>query len=433
MHDDRLFSPVSFSTLIARRGRGETYPVQMVEESLSRFNAVDETVCAFQFVDPDAVRAELLQRRAGPLEGIAIGIKDIFDTHDMPTEYGSAIYAGHRPKADSALVALCRRAGATILGKTVTTEFAFLTPARTRNPHDLERTPGGSSSGSAAAVACGMVPIAFGTQTGGSTIRPAAYCGVAGYKPSYRMLPVTGMKAFSTTLDTVGVFAAHVGDAASFMEKLTNRDLTHDGFKRKTVTVGYYRSAIDNQASQAMHKAVETAANALRRSGNEVIDLEEPGELSLAREAHTTIQNFEANQALAFEADNHRDLLSATLRETLEAGRAILPVDYDEARRIAKRGRDALRSVFQSCDVLLLPSAAGAAPSGLASTGDPLFNKLWTLMGTPAVNIPGLSDEHGLPLGVQMVGRFGNDRLTLNVATDLERLLSPGAAQADRS
>lgn len=360
----------------------------------------------------------------GPLAGIGFGIKDIFDTFDLPTAYGSPAYAGHRPAADAALVAMIRAAGATVVGKTVTTEFAYLQPAVTRNPHDPAHTPGGSSSGSAAAVAAGMVPAAIGTQTGGSVIRPAAFCGVAGYKPSFRLLPTVGSKTFSWSLDTAGLFAAGVADLAFLAARLTGRDLDIEGIEPKSLRVGLYRSSHWREASAEMRDAVEQAGRLAAEAGAGLRIIEEPAELAEGRAAHSTIQDFEAGLALGGDFMRHADAMSETLRRTLEAGRRIDPKDYDAARGKARRARRAATALFDEVDILIKPSAPGAAPRGLESTGSPIFNKLWTLTGNPCVNVPGMRNAAGLPLGVQVICRFGRDRLALSAAAWLEGLIA---------
>ena len=359
----------------------------------------------------------------GPLAGIAVGIKDIFDTHDMPTEYGSAIYAGHRPPADAPVVALARRRGAHVIGKTVTTEFAFLEPAETVNPVNTAHTPGGSSSGSAAAVAAGMVPAAFGTQTGGSVIRPASYCGVTGFKPSFRLVPATGMKTFSWSLDTVGFFAARTADVARFASLLTGRDLEADEL-REAPRIGLYRTAVWDLATPDMQAALERAAETAARAGATVVEVSEPEALSRGRDIHPVIQNYEAALSFGDELARHGDALSALLRSTLEEGQAIEPQAYDNGRRIARQARKAATGLFNDLDVLITPPAPGPAPAGLGSTGSPVFNKLWTLTGNPCVSVAGVADGHGLPMGIQVVGRFGRDKLALQAARWLEQRLA---------
>ena len=358
-----------------------------------------------------------------PLRGLPVGVKDIFDTVDFATEFGTPIYKGNRPRQDAALVALVRRAGGLVLGKTVTTELAFLHPAKTRNPHDPARSPGGSSSGSAAGVAAGMFPIAIGSQTGGSVIRPAAYCGVAGFKPSYRLLPTPGIKHFSVYLDTAGLFAASVADVAYAAAAITGRDLRVDQGKPAAPRIGLARTHVWDEASAAMQGAVENAAKAAAAAGARVSEPAWPPLLRDAFMAHPTIQDYEAFRTLAFEYDRHRDALSPILREMLGKAAAITPDDYDAARRTVKRARQALADLMADIDVLLTPSAPSAAP-GPETTGPAIFNRLWTLMGAPCVNVPGLKDTSGLPLGVQIVGRFGRDHQALMGAQFLQQALA---------
>jgi len=306
----------------------------------------------------------------------------------------------------------------------VTTEFASLVPAGTRNPRDLAHTPGGSSSGSAAAVAAAMLPLAFGSQTGGSVIRPAAFCGIVGFKPSYQLIPTVGMKAFSWHLDTVGLFAAGVADIAFAAAAITDRDLRVDRVVPAAPRLALVRTHLWPQASAAMQAAVEAAARAAEEAGATVSELTLPSILEEAHRLHRTIQDYEAFLALAYEYDQHRDALAQSLRQQLDRAAAISAAEYDAARSVAKRARAALSDWMSGHDAILTPSAPGAAPHGLASTGDPAFNRLWTLMGTPCLNVPVLS-EGELPLGLQIVGRFGRDLAALEAALFLERAIAP--------
>jgi Asp-tRNA(Asn)/Glu-tRNA(Gln) amidotransferase A subunit family amidase len=353
-------------------------------------------------------------------------VKDIFDTAELPTQYGSPIYAGYRPKADAAAVALLRRAGGLVLGKTVTTELASLQPAKTRNPRNPAHTPGGSSSGSAAAVAAGMVPIALGSQTAGSVIRPAAFCGIAGFKPSFRLLPTVGMKCFAWSLDTAGLFAASVADVAFAAAAITGRDLRVDRLDPAAPTIAVVRTHRWSEASPDMQAALEQAARAAEAAGARIRELQLPPVFEAAMAAQFTIQDHEAYRALAYEFDHHRDQLAPLLREQLARAAAIDTVSYDEARRVARRARRMFADLMADTDAILTPSAPGAAPHGLGATGDPVFNRLWTLLGPPCINVPGIIDAQGLPLGMQVVGRFGRDRTALEAALFLERALSVG-------
>jgi Asp-tRNA(Asn)/Glu-tRNA(Gln) amidotransferase A subunit family amidase len=409
---------------LARRiEAGALSPRAVVELCAEAVATHESEIGAFAALELDAARRRVEQQQLAllPLRGLPVGIKDIFDTADLPTAYGSAIYAGHRPKADAAMVMLIRRAGGLVLGKTVTTEFASLEPAGTRNPRNPAHTPGGSSSGSAAAVAAGMVPLALGSQTGGSVIRPAAFCGVAGFKPSYRLLPTVGMKCFSWSLDTVGLFGASVPDVAFAAATMSGRDLRVDGRPPQAApVVALVRTPFWQDASAAMQKAVERAARAAERSGARVKDMELPPIFADAVRAHRIVQGYEAIRALAFEYDFHRDRMGPLLRAQLDDAATIDADTYDNARRITRRARRALIDLLPDGEVMLTPSAPGAAPKGLGSTGEPTFNRLWTLLGTPCVNVPGLSDAGGLPLGVQVVARFGRDRFALSAAAWLE-------------
>jgi Asp-tRNA(Asn)/Glu-tRNA(Gln) amidotransferase A subunit family amidase len=404
---------------------GALTPRAVIEMCAEAIAAREAEIGAFVVLDLDGARRAAAKPALAstPLRGLAVGIKDIFDTADLPTQYGSPIYAGYRPRADAAAVAMVRRAGGIVIGKTVTTEFASLQPAATRNPHNLAHTPGGSSSGSAAGIAAGMFPIALGTQTGGSIIRPAAFCGVAGFKPSYRLLPTPGIKCFSWHLDTAGLFAAGVADAAFAAAAITGRDLRVDRIDPAAPRIAFVRTPVWPEATAAMHRAVETAVKAAEIAGAEIAEVTLPPILDEAYRAHGTIQDYEAVRALAFEYDNDRDRLGPILRAQLDRGAAISADAYDAARRTTKRARQALADMMSGHDVILTPSAPGPAPHGLASTGSPAFNRLWTLMGTPCVNAPGLTDDDGLPLGVQIVGRFGRDRAALESALFLERAL----------
>jgi Asp-tRNA(Asn)/Glu-tRNA(Gln) amidotransferase A subunit family amidase len=412
---------------LARRIEAGTISPRAVVDLCAAAIADRETeIGAFATLDIAAARqaADAAGLRLAPLRGLPLGIKDIFDTADFPTQYGSPIYAGHQPRSDAALVALVRRAGGIVLGKTVTTELASLQPAGTRNPRNPAHTPGGSSSGSAAAVAAGMVPIAIGSQTGGSVIRPAAFCGIAGFKPSFRLLPTVGMKCFAWSLDTAGLFAAGVADAAFAAAAITGRDLRIDQRMPAAPAIALVRTHLWAQASPDMQAALERAARAAQAAGARVRELELPPIFEAAMRAHVIIQNHEAYRALAYELDRHPDRLGPILREQLARAAAIDFDTYDEARRTARRARQMFAELMADTDAMLTPSAPGAAPLGLGSTGDPAFNRLWTLLGPPCINVPGLFDPHGLPLGVQIVGRFARDRTALEAAWFLERAIA---------
>jgi Asp-tRNA(Asn)/Glu-tRNA(Gln) amidotransferase A subunit family amidase len=321
-------------------------------------------------------------------------------------------------------VMMLKRAGATIVGKTTTTAFASMDPTPTLNPHNHGHTPGGSSAGSAAAVAAGMVPLAVGTQTGGSVIRPAAFCGVAAIKPSYRLLPTVGVKCYSWAFDTVGLFAAGVEDLARGLAAMTGRTdlLAIDAARPPRVGVVTQDFAGKPEASgeEALQRAIEVAA----RAGASVRTISLPEILAQAWRIHPIIQEFEAHHALAWEYANHHDEIAPLLRAKLDETVGLTPTEYDEARGTAHRARAALGRIYDEFDVLLTYSAPGAAPKGLSSTGDPRFNRLWTLVGNPCVNVPVLRTSDNLPVGVQVIAQFGDDAGALAAARFLEQALA---------
>jgi Asp-tRNA(Asn)/Glu-tRNA(Gln) amidotransferase A subunit family amidase len=408
---------ISLSELQRRIDSGDLSADAAVAQSLAAIGADDKTIGAFVCRTENARAAS-----AGPLRGIAVGIKDIIDTADFPTEMGSAIYKGWRPCADAPVVMLLKQAGATIIGKTTTTAFAANDPTPTLNPRNPDHTPGGSSSGSAAAVAAGMIPLALGTQTGGSVIRPASFCGVAAIKPSFRLLPTVGVKCFSWTLDTVGLFAAGVKDLAHGLSAMTNRPELLDS-ATKPPRIGVVTQEFAGAPEAAGTEALRIATVAAERAGAAVRALALPEIVAEAWRIHPVVQDFEAHQAMAWEYRANYDAMPPLLRGRLDESKGMTPAEYDEARAIAKRARTALADVFREVDVLLTLSAPGTAPKGLASTGDPRFNRLWTLMGVPCVNIPAHVAEGGLPVGVQVIARFGDDAGALAAARFVEEAL----------
>jgi Asp-tRNA(Asn)/Glu-tRNA(Gln) amidotransferase A subunit family amidase len=422
---DRLLSALD---LARRVEANDITPEGIVDLCAAAIAAREDDVGAFTYLDIERARKlareEAQRLSAAPLRGLPVGLKDIYDTYDMPTEYGSAAYKGHRPASDAAPVTMLRRAGGIMLGKTVTTEFAHQQTGKTRNPHNLEHTPGGSSSGSAAAVAAGMVPLATGSQTAGSVIRPAAFCGVAAFKPSYKLLPTIGMKCYAWSLDTVGLYGAGVADVAFATAAMSGRDLRVDRAAPSAPRVALMHTHIWAEASADMQNAVGETAHALERAGASVKETTLPPLLEDAWRAHKIIMLHEAARSYAFEYDHKRDLLGPKTRAMLEEAQEIGVDAYDDARRTAKRARLALADLMGDFDVILTPSAPGAAPHGISATGAAIFNLLWTLMGTPCVNVPGLSDAAGMPLGVQIVGRFGRDRAALEAALFTERALA---------
>jgi Asp-tRNA(Asn)/Glu-tRNA(Gln) amidotransferase A subunit family amidase len=412
--------------LTARLEAGKLTPRAVVEMCAEAIAAREKDVGAFATLDLAGARraADDAPLSPLPLRGLPVGFKDIFDTADLPTQYGSPVYANHCPAADATAVAMTRQAGGIVLGKTVTTQFASLVPSATRNPRNLAHTPGGSSAGSAAAVAAGMVPVAFGTQTAGSVIRPAAFCGVAAFKPSYRLIPMVGVKDVAWHLDTAGIFGAEVADVAFAAAVILDRDLRVDGAAPSAPRIALARTHLWPKASSAMQQAVDSAARIAAAAGAKVADLELSPIVEDAYEAQFTIQDYENIRALAFEYERHRDRIDPLLRTQLDRAAAISADEYDAARRLASRARQLLADAMADYDVILTPSAPGAAPLGFATTGDPMFNRLWTLMGAPCINVAGINDDDGLPLGIQIVGRFGRDHAALEAALFVERAIA---------
>ena len=410
---------ISLADLQRRIDAGDLSVDVAIAQSLEATRAHEKSIGAFVCHDPGA-RAQ----SAGPLRGIAVGIKDIMDTADFPTEMGSPIYRGHRSRGDSAVVMLLKQAGATIVGKTTTTAFASSDPTPTLNPHHHGHTPGGSSSGSAAAVGAGMIPLALGTQTGGSVIRPASFCGVAAIKPSYRLLPTVGVKCYSWTLDTVGLFAAGVDDVARGLSAMTGRPELLLPSSISTPRIGVVMQDFADAPEAAGAEALRVATKAAERAGASVRTLALPEIVAEAWRLHPVIQEFEAHQALAWEYRENYAALAPNLRGRLDESKGETPAAYDAAMAVAGRARHALAKIFDDVDVILTLSAPGAAPKGLGSTGDPRYNRLWTLMGVPCVNVPAIIADGGLPVGVQVIGRYGADAGALNAARFIEKALA---------
>ncbi len=373
-------------------------------------------------IEAFASRPATLAAGTGPLAGIACGVKDIIDTAELPTQMGSAIYQGWQPRADAPVVMALKAAGASIAGKTHTTAFAFLDPAPTHNPHDASASPGGSSAGSAAAVAAGMIPLAIGTQTGGSVVRPASYCGVAAIKTSYGLLPTVGVKPFSWSLDTLGLMAASADDLGLALAAITQRpELDAAAATLKGLRIGVTRQDFAGAAEPSCEAALERLSRAAAAAGAEVVTLDTPAALAAAYEAHAPLQDYEARHALAWEYTHHRDSIAPKLRAYLDGVQAASPASYDEARRLSRRGRDAARGFFGACDVVISYAAPGEAPDR-SSTGDSKFNRLWTLLGVPCLTIPVLRGPRGLPVGIQVIAGFGADDAVVAVAKALEKL-----------
>ncbi|MGE3536025.1 MAG: amidase [Candidatus Tectimicrobiota bacterium] len=404
---------------VAAIAAGRLTSEALVSACLARIAACEAQIGAWEYLDTGQA---LAQARAcdqrppqGPLHGVPVGIKDLIDTCDMPTTYGSPIYAGYRPFADAASVALLRQAGAVILGKTVTTEFAMFTPGKTANPHNPAHTPGGSSSGSAAAVAAHMVPLALGTQTAGSIIRPASFCGVVGYKPTHGQFPVAGIKALSQTLDTLGGFARCVEDVALLRSVFLGAPATLPALQHPP-RFGLCQTPQWPQATLATSAALANAAQHLATAGAEVREIALPAPFDRLAAAQETIQVFEGARCCAYELQQHRQQLSAKLLELLAPAEGISAAMYAEALEVVTSCRQHLTALWGAHDVLLVPSAPGEAPAGLEATGSPIFNRMWTVLHTPAVSLPGQRGPQGLPVGVQLIGPLHQDARLLAIA-----------------
>jgi Asp-tRNA(Asn)/Glu-tRNA(Gln) amidotransferase A subunit family amidase len=410
---------------------------QLVQACLDHIRQTEPAVQAWTFLDEDLALAQAraaddLRRSGqavGALCGIPVGIKDIIDTADMPTENGTVLHAGRTPRSDAAVVAKLRAAGAVIMGKTVTTECAYFHPGKTRNPHNVEHTPGGSSSGSAAAVAAGMVPLALGSQTNGSVIRPAAYCGVYGFKPTHGLIARTGILRLSRALDHVGLFARTLGDIALLAEELAGWDEGDpDTQPRARVPfreisaqeppipplIGFMKTPVWERAEGETREAFAELVEAL---GDRVEEVELAPSAAQAWEWHRTIMDVEMAVNLEREWQHGRDKLSGPLRTLIERGREVRAIDYQRALASAVPVRESMEELFtERYDAILTPAAPGGAPKGLGSTGDPSFCTLWTLLGTPAVSLPLLRASNGMPIGVQLIGRRNFDARLLRTA-----------------
>jgi Asp-tRNA(Asn)/Glu-tRNA(Gln) amidotransferase A subunit family amidase len=403
--------------LLARR---ELKAEDLARACLDRVAERDADVRAFAHIDPDALLAQARALDAGPirgpLHGLPLGVKDLFDTADAPTAYGSPIYAGHRPAADAAAVALCREAGALVLGKTVTTEFAYFHPGPTRNPRNLGHTPGGSSSGSAAAVADAMLPLALGTQTAASIIRPAAYCGVVGYKPSAHRVPRAGVKSLSETLDTVGGFGRSVRDVALLGAVLTDDARLLTDFDGRAPRIGLCATPDWRAANEDIGAIWALAQTVLAPHAAALATAAWPAEMVDLVALQKAVMAHEMARALSAERVQHRSALSPRLQALFDDGLTISGERH--AAHLAQVGasRRIADAWFDRYDVLLCPSTTGEAPVGTDATGDPLFCRGWTLLGLPCVHLPFGSGRNGLPVGLQLVVRQGEDHRLLACA-----------------
>ncbi len=428
----RMDAPDAASTHAAVL-EGRTRAEDAVRSAIARIEAMEPDVRAWERFDPEIALAQARgvdQRMAagetpGLLAGVPLAVKDIFDTADLPTGHGSPIYRGHLAGADAQAVATARAAGAVVMGKTVTTEFAYFTPGPTANPWDLSRTPGGSSSGSAAAVASGMVPLAFGSQTAGSLIRPASYCGVFALKPTHGLFSLAGVKAFAPSLDTLGWLARSADDLELMRCALAGQPYAPlQPQQPRMLRLGACKThewpSLDAGGAQAWNRGLER----LEAAGVPLQWLDMPADLTGLLQAQKTVMAWEAARSLVTEFDEHRSRLSRPIFELVQLGMDTPETRYQEALALAQRGRQQVQQLMQGFDALLVPAAPGEAPQGLAATGDPVFSRVWTLLGLPCVNVPGLLGPNGMPVGMQLVGHGRQERALLAAAACLHAALA---------
>ena len=394
---------------------GEITSEALVESCLDRIAKREADVKAWSALDADLAlaQARAIDRaeKRGPLHGIPVGVKDVIDTFDFPTQMGSPIYAGHKSFADAACVAVLRRAGAVILGKTVTAEFAGIAPGETTNPLDSKRTPGGSSSGSGAAVADFMVPAAFGTQTGGSILRPAAYCGVVGFKPSYGIVNRSGLKFAAESFDTIGMIARTVADIELYMNVLVGRNAGQPSTIAKPPRIGICKTHLWHKAQPETVEAMERAARVLATC-MPVTEIDWPDRFAVLSEAREVINDYERARALAYEWEHFAPQISPQMTRCIERGLATDYSAYVDMQRAAQECRDALSRLFADVDVLLTPAVNGEAPEGLGYTGEPAFQGIWTALHVPTITVPAGKGPNGLPVGLQLVApRFADFEL----------------------
>ena len=397
----------------------------LVRSCLDRIEERDADVAAWVVIDPEQAleQARILDASSvsGPLHGIPIGFKDIIDTSDLPTRYGSPIYEGFTPKADAACVALSRAAGAVILGKTVTTEFAGRHPGPTAHPQNPQYTPGGSSSGSAAAVADLQIPLAMGTQTAGSMIRPSAYCGVYALKPTFGLFSMAGVHDLAETFDTLGIMARSVEDLALFRSVLMAIPTRHFAVVDSPPRIGFCRTPMWNEADQATQEHLELAASQLGKAGARIIDLNLPNDFNDLLPVCWRVVVFEMARSLAYEKHRHADGISSKARQMITDGEATSLTTYLNDLRNIERLRILIHELMDDIDIILTPAAVGEPHVGHADTGPVTFNFLWHILNLPTMNIPAFTGPQGLPIGAQVVARRYEDEALLRHAGWIEQ------------
>lgn len=405
--------------------------LELVEACIERIEAREDMVGAWTYFSAAMAREQAKQLDGGPLRGILhgipIGVKDIIDTKDMPTECGTAIYQGRRPADDADSVGIIREAGAVVMGKTVATEFAYFRPGKTSNPHKIGYTPGGSSSGSAAAVGDCMVPLAFGTQTAASVTRPAAYCGVVGYKATKDLFSLSGVQGLAKSLDTLGWFSRSTADAEIMRAAFTGEKYQPLEAPAGSLRVGLCHTYEWPMAEAGAVKAMELTAQRLSAGSGKISELTLPPQFAEVTEHQKIIMAYDAARMLKDVYAAHAANISPQLTELITAGTAIGDADYQHAQTSVAEARAALSTVFDQYDVIIAPSAAGEAPEGLGATGDPIFSRMWNILHNPSVALPVAKGENGMPIGVQLIGPLGADRQLLAHAKWAEDLLGFGS------
>jgi Asp-tRNA(Asn)/Glu-tRNA(Gln) amidotransferase A subunit family amidase len=419
---------LSAAEMAEQLARGGTTSVALVEACLARIDARDPQLHAWANVDCERALAQARARDAEPrrsaLHGVPIGIKDILDTFDMPTAYGSKVYKSHRPSVDSGIVALARRAGLVILGKCATTEFATPIPVGVQNPLDPTRSPGVSSSGSAAAVADYMTPLSVASQTGGSTILPASFCGIAGFKASLTALDRGGIRHFRPSLDSMGLMARHVSDIALLNAILTDSAPIASAEAVNGLHIGVCRTPNWHHAQPETADAIERATKSLCLAGADVKDTELPPVFNHVEDSFQIIAMYEGVRGMTDDLRDHLATMNSWLHEMARSAPMISDATYEKAQLHAIDCKRELHRLFERCDCILTPSACGEATPDLTGVSDSVFNRIWTLMHTPCVSVPAYAGPHGMPVGIQIVGAPRTDARTLSIAETIGKVLA---------
>ncbi|MCP4596787.1 amidase [Neptuniibacter sp.] len=396
---------------------------ELVSDCLERIQERDNSIKAWTSVDHEKALEQARERdqlgyRLSPLHGVPVAVKDLIDTADLPTSYGSSIYKEHQPQQDAAIVQLLQKVGAVVLGKTVTTEFAYYSPGPTCNPHNVEHTPGGSSSGSAAAVADYQVPFAIGTQTVGSMIRPGSFNGIVALKPSIGTLPYSGTKSLAPSLDTLGTFSRTVGDQRLLLTALAPHLEINNCVEKPKIAI--CRTPFWSEASEEMQNAFIDYAEKIKQAGFDAIEYELGPDFAALADAQFDIMASEAVRCLNKEVTEHRSWMSTHILELIEHGKQVTPEREAQCRNLLARCQYKLQQLFQQYDYFVTPATPGEAPQGTHATGDPVFNRIWTFLGVPCITYPISKGSNDLPMGIQLIAPFGGDHALIDFADKLQ-------------